>query len=196
MNLVASATAVSAALIRANEDEKHKSVYFVSKMLTNTETRYTDFEKIALALGMVAKKLHPYFQDHTIIALTSYSIRVILHKSDALGRLLKWAIELSEFDVVYRPRSAMKGQVLVDFMVEISVVRPHDVGKMLWILETDGSSKTVEGEAGMVLQSLEGLSIAQAIKFAFTASNNETKYEVVLLELRLANDLSVVNLEL
>ena len=48
----------------------------------------------------------------------------------------------------------------------------------------------------MVLQSLEGLSIAQAIKFTFITSNNEVEYEVVLLGLRLAKDLSMVNLEL
>ena len=48
----------------------------------------------------------------------------------------------------------------------------------------------------MILQSPKSLSIAQAIKFAFVASNNEAEYEVVLLRLRLAKELSVVNLEL
>ena len=48
----------------------------------------------------------------------------------------------------------------------------------------------------MVLQSPEGLSIAQVVKFTFTASNNEAEYKVVLLGLRLAIKLLVVNLEL
>ena len=48
----------------------------------------------------------------------------------------------------------------------------------------------------MVLQSTKGLSIAQTVKFAFLAFNNEVKYEVVLLGLRLAKELSVKNLEL
>ena len=34
------------------------------------------------------------------------------------------------------------------------------------------------------------------VKFAFTASNNEAGYEAMLLGLRLAKELSVVNLEL
>ena len=59
--LAASATTVSAALVRVNEDDKQKSVYFVSKMLTDVETRYIDFELIALVLRMVAKKLRRYF---------------------------------------------------------------------------------------------------------------------------------------
>ena len=48
----------------------------------------------------------------------------------------------------------------------------------------------------MVLQSLEGLPIAQVVKFAFAASNNEVEYEAVLLRLRLATELSVTHLEL
>ena len=48
----------------------------------------------------------------------------------------------------------------------------------------------------MVLQSLKGSSIAQAVKFAVSASNKEAKYEAVLLGIRLAKELSVINLEL
>ena len=48
----------------------------------------------------------------------------------------------------------------------------------------------------MVLQSLKGLSIAQDVKFAYAGSNNEAKYEIVLLRLQLAKELSVMNLEL
>ena len=48
----------------------------------------------------------------------------------------------------------------------------------------------------MVLQSPEGLSIAQVVKFTFVASNNEAKYEAVLLRLQLAKKLSVTHLEL
>ena len=79
---------------------------------------------------------------------------------------------MSEFDVIYRLRLVIKVQVLVDFMVEMSDVRPRDVGEKLWILEIDGSSKAVGGGVGMILQCPEGLSIAQAVKFAFAASNN------------------------
>ena len=80
---------------------------------------------------MVAKKLRLYFQAHTIVVVTSYPIRVILHKPDASGRLLKSDVEFSEFDIEYRPILAIKGQVLVDFIVELSDVQPRDLGEML-----------------------------------------------------------------
>ena len=145
---------------------------------------------------MEIKNPCPYFQAHTIVILSSYSIRAILHKPDALRRLLKWAIELSEFDIVYYPRSAIKGQVHIDFIVELSYVSKDNIPKPLWILETNGSSKAVGGRAGIVLQSLEGLLISQAIKFSFPISNNKVEYKVVLLVLQVAKALSITSLEL
>ena len=95
-------------------------MYFVSKVLTDVETRYLDFKLVALTLRVAAKKLHLYFQAHIINVLSNYSLRAILHKPDTIGRLLKWAIELREFDIVYRPRLTIKGQVLIDLIVEFS----------------------------------------------------------------------------
>ena len=136
--LATSPMVVSAALVRGNEDGKKKPIYFVSKMLTNEETRYTDFERISLTLRMAAKKLSLYLQAHTIVVLTSYLIRAILHEPNASCRLLKWVVELSEFDIEYRSRSSIKGQILADFIVEMLDVQPRDMGETLWILETDG----------------------------------------------------------
>ena len=44
----------------------------------------------------------------------------MLQKQDTLGCLLKWAIELTQFDVEYKPRTAIKRQALVDFIVEFT----------------------------------------------------------------------------
>ena len=74
-------------------------MYFMSKVLTDAETRYTDFQRIMLAFRTTIMKLHPYFEAHTIVVLTNHQIKAILHKLETSGRLLKWAIELSEFDI-------------------------------------------------------------------------------------------------
>ena len=60
---------------------------------------------------------------------------------EAAGRMALWAIKLSEFNVQYRPRTAIKGQVVVDFIAEYT--QPEDEGaegQKLWIIYTDGSS--------------------------------------------------------
>ncbi|XP_077215527.1 uncharacterized protein LOC143850108 [Tasmannia lanceolata] len=70
---------------------------------------------------MAARKLRPYFQAHTIKVLTGQPLRQILHRPDTSGRLVKWAVELSEFDIKYLPRPAIKAQVLADFIAECTM---------------------------------------------------------------------------
>ena len=77
-------------------------------------------EKLAFALVTVPRKLKPYFQAHTVIILTDKPLRQAMSKPEATGRLALWAIKLSEFDIQYRPRTAIKGQVVADFIAEFT----------------------------------------------------------------------------
>ena len=77
-------------------------------------------EKLAFALVTASRKLRHYFQTHVINALTAYPLKKAMNKWEAVGRLIQGAIELSEFDVRYQPRNAIKAQVLVDFIVEFT----------------------------------------------------------------------------
>ncbi|RVX02337.1 Transposon Tf2-2 polyprotein [Vitis vinifera] len=80
------------------------------RALADVETRYSKMELTALALRSAAQKLRPYFQAHPVIVLTDQPLRNILHKPDLTGRMLQWAIELSEFGIEFQPRLSMKGQ--------------------------------------------------------------------------------------
>ena len=77
-------------------------------------------EKLALALVIASRKLRSYFHSHTIRVLTNYLLRQILYKTDASGRLLKWAIELNQFDIKFVPQPVIKGQAFADFIVEFT----------------------------------------------------------------------------
>ena len=52
------------------------------------------------------------------MAPMSYPLRVVLHKQDASGHLVKWAIEFEKFDISYVTRTTVKAQALADFLVE------------------------------------------------------------------------------
>lgn len=114
--------AISSVLVK--EDGKiHWLVYYTSKSLLDPEKRYTPPEKLALALITAAWKLRPYFQAHQIMVLNDQPLHQILHKPYLLGRLVKWLIELSEFDIKYQPHKAIKAQKLADFITERSVMK-------------------------------------------------------------------------
>ena len=116
--LAVSDIVVSAALFKENENEKQRPAVFVSKSLADVETRF-HLEQTALPLRIAAKKLLPYFQAHPIVALTDLPLWSTIHKPDLSGRMARWAIELSEYEIQYKPRLSKKGQVLVDFIAEL-----------------------------------------------------------------------------
>jgi len=89
--LAVSEVVVSGVLIK-EENKKQKPVFYTSKMLLDAETRYSDLEKMVLALVTAKKKLRHYFESHPITVVTNYPIRQILSKPDLSGRLTKWAI--------------------------------------------------------------------------------------------------------
>ena len=64
--------------------------------------------------------LPQYFQAHTVFVLTEYPLQSLLKRSNFVGRIAKWGTQLGSFDIRYRPRNAMKGQVLTDFVAEFS----------------------------------------------------------------------------
>ena len=111
--------AVSAVLFKESENAKLRPVFFVSKSLTDVETKYTHLERVALTLRMAAQKLRPYFQAHPVVVLTDLPLRGTIHKPDLSGRMALWEMELSEYGIQYKPRLAKKGQVLADFLAEI-----------------------------------------------------------------------------
>ena len=102
-------------------------------------------EKLILALVTTARKLRPYFQAHTIKVPTEYPMKQVLHKPETLGRLMKWAIELSEFDIIYKPKTTIKGQVLADLIMEFNSAEPAKNTQTMtdlpiWRLSVDGAA--------------------------------------------------------
>ncbi|RVX22916.1 Transposon Ty3-I Gag-Pol polyprotein [Vitis vinifera] len=122
----------------------------------------------------------------------------ILHKPDLTGRMLQWAIELSEFGIEFQPRLSKKGQVMADFVLEYSR-RPnqhHESSEQeWWTLRVDGASRSSGSGVGL-LQSPTGEHLEQAIRLGFSASNNEAEYEAILSGLDLALALSVSKLRI
>ena len=166
-------------------------MFFVSKSLADAETGYNHLEQAALALRMAAKNLRPYFQAHPIVVLTNLPIRSTIHKLDLSGRMVRWALELSEYNISYKPRLAKKGQVLADFLAEVPQPETRSASSNWWILSKDGASRQIGADIGLQLKSPSGDKIEQAIRLSYSASNNESVYEAILAGIELAAALSM-----
>ncbi|KAL2253132.1 UNVERIFIED_CONTAM: Ribonuclease HI [Sesamum indicum] len=161
-------------------------------MLQGAELRYTEMEKLALALVVTARKLRPYFQSHKVIVLTNYPLKHIMSQPEASDRLIKWTVELGQYDIEYQPRAAQKAQILADFVIELvsdpksPIVAQEQTPK--WMLHVDGASNANNGGAGILIQGPKGVEIEVATRLSFPVTNNEAEYEALVLGLELAFD--------
>ncbi|XP_024035603.1 uncharacterized protein LOC112096410 [Citrus clementina] len=192
--LAISDRAVSSVLVREEEGVQYP-IYYTSKALLDAETRYPPLEKWALALVVAGRKLRPYFQAFPVSVITNQPLRQTLHKPDASGRLVKWAVELSEFDIDYKPRAAIKAQAMADFVAEFTEPevcldqQDADIGNdetQVWQMSVDGSSGERGSGAGIVLEGPEGEEISYAVRLEFATTNNQAEYEALIAGLELA----------
>ena len=164
--------AISVVLVQ-DQDQAQKPIYFVSKVLQGPEVRYQALEKAALAVVFSVRRLCHYFQSFTVLVMIDLPIQKVLKKPDVAGRMVKWAVEFSEYDIKYEPRGPIKGQIFTDFVVELSSEAVQSAGDdFRWMLSVDGSSNQLGRGAGVILEGPNGVLIEKSLKFAFKASNN------------------------
>jgi hypothetical protein len=110
----------------------------------------------------------------------------VLQKLDLSGRLVNWAIELSEFDIQYVSWNAIKGQALVDFLAEFTNMQEPEVWPkdQTWVIYVDGSSTKKNGGDGILLVTPDGKELTSFLRLEFQTTNNEG--EAVLAGLGLA----------
>lgn len=104
--------------------------------------------------------------------------------------MLKWSVKLSEYEINYKPRTTLKGQVLADFVVEFiegvvefgqpssdkECARPqHET----WYLLCGRCVLSQRRELGIHLEAPFG-NINKSVALSFEASNNEAEYEALL----------------
>ena len=80
---------VSAALVVEREEPGHalkvqRPVYFVSKVLTDTKSRYPQTQKLLYAVIMAAKKQQHYFTEHEVSVVTSFPLGEVVRNRDAV----------------------------------------------------------------------------------------------------------------
>ena len=117
-----------------------------------------------------------------------------MNKLEAAGRLIQWAIELSEFNVRYQPRNAIKAQVLADFIAKFTP-NQRELDELdeaqKWVVSVDDSSILYARGIGVILKFPERDKLRHVARLEYQTTNNKTKYEALLKGLKLAKSLWV-----
>ena len=83
--------------------------------------------------------------------------------------MVQWAIELSQFDIKYHPRTAIKAQALADFIAEFTLPDEDGIpdGVDKWTIQTDGSSAQKKGGVGVVITTPDGEMMKYGVQLKF-----------------------------
>jgi hypothetical protein len=138
---------------------------------------------------MTARKLHHYFQEHPIIVVSDAPLSNILNSQEAIARVSPWGIELSPREITYEKKTAIKLQVILDFMsewIELQTLGPPDLFGS-WTMYFDGSKRVEVVGVGVILICPKGDRLHYVLRMNFrNASNNEAEYEALLHGMRMA----------
>jgi ribonuclease HI len=160
-----------------------------SEVLSPTKQRYPHYQKLAYAIYMMGKKLPHYFECHSIIVVASAPVSSILNNPDATGCVSLWGITLGPWEITYQRQSAIKSQVLPDFIAEWTKAQMPELLDLsnTWTIYVDGSKRVSGAGAGVVLVSPQGDKMCYILRTRFVnPSNNEAEYEAVLHGMRMA----------
>ena len=114
--------------------------------------------KLLYALLITSRKLKHYFQAHPIEVQTSFALGTVLHNREAEGKIVKWAVKLGQYTIMFAPRSAIKGQTLAEFVAEWTEIQNPPAAQDIeyWKMYFDGSLQLQGAGIGVVFISPTG----------------------------------------
>ncbi|KAG9444319.1 hypothetical protein H6P81_015659 [Aristolochia fimbriata] len=168
-------------------------------MLVGAEINYTPIEKTCLAHVFAIQKLRHYLLVHSMNLISRADPLKYIMSRPILGRLAKWALLLSEFEINFVPQCAIKGQALANFLADHPVPAEWELTKEFpnkeiflvevlpsWEMYIDGAARRNGAGVGVLFVSLRKDLLPYSFVLTQNCSNNEAEYQVILLGLGMA----------
>ncbi|XP_058775307.1 uncharacterized protein LOC131649565 [Vicia villosa] len=196
---------------------KEHAIYYLSKKFTDCESRYSPLEKTCCALAWASKRLRQYMLNHSTWLISRMDpLKYVFEKQALTGRIARWQMLLSEYDIQYVTQKAIKGSVLAEHLAhqpleeyqsmkfdfpdeDIMLVRDYEIPGpdegpepgLVWKLMFDGASNALGHGIGAVLTSPDDRHLPFTARLCFDCTNNIAEYEACILGLEAAIDLRI-----
>ncbi|XP_050897012.1 uncharacterized protein LOC127103812 [Lathyrus oleraceus] len=200
---------------------KEHVIYYLSKKFTDCESRYSSLEKTCCALAWAAKRLRQYMVTHTTLLISKMDpIKYIFEKPALTGRVSRWQMALTEYDIQHVTQKAIKRSVLSDYLAhqlvedyqpmkfdfpdedilfirECNIPGPEEGPKpgSRWMLAFDGASNAQGHGVGAIITSPTVFHLPFTARLCFDCTNNMAEYEACIFGIEAAIDLRIKILE-
>ncbi|XP_020979186.1 uncharacterized protein LOC110271887 [Arachis ipaensis] len=190
--IAASTNTIGCMLAQDDENGHERAIYYLCRVLTDIEARYSPIERLCLSLYYVCKKLKCYMVAKSVKVVAQIDlVKYMLSFPMLRGRLGKWMLALTEFNLQYVLAKAVKGQVIADFLVDNSNnlndqgANVLDIKVDYWKLYFDGSKHKDGAGVGILIISPEGIPLEFLFELKYPCSNNMAEYEALILGLEI-----------
>ena len=133
-------------------------------------------------------------------------LKYLFEKPALSGRLSRWLILLTEFDLKYVARKTIKGSVMSNFCAENPIAGENgkedfpnedilDIKLGAWKMYFDGAMNQYGNGIGVLLITLDGSHVPLAVKLNFEATNNMAKYKACIAGMEALQELGVKEVE-
>ena len=127
--LLVSDIALGCMLAQLDDSGKERAIYYLSKRMMEYECKYLMIERLYLALVWATRRLRHYVTEYSILLVSRLDpLRYLFDRPVLTGRLMRWLVLLTEFDIQYVTQKSVKGSIVADHLAYFPVFddRPID----------------------------------------------------------------------
>ncbi|RVW25856.1 Retrovirus-related Pol polyprotein from transposon 412 [Vitis vinifera] len=112
--------ALGCMLAQIDDSGKERAIYYLSKRMLEYEMRYVMIERLCLALVWASKRLRHYMTDYSVHLISRLDpLRYLFDRPALTGRLMRWLVLLTEFDIQYVSQKSIKGSIVADHLASL-----------------------------------------------------------------------------
>ena len=121
--------ALGCMLAHLDDSGKERAIYYLSKRMLEYECKYITIERLCLALVWATRRLRHYVTEYSILLVSRLDpLKYLFDRPVLTGRLMRWLVLLTEFDIQYMTQKSIKGSIVADHLASLPVSddRPID----------------------------------------------------------------------
>ena len=121
--------ALGCMLAQIDDLGKERAIYYLSKRMLEYEMKYVMIERLCLALVWATRRLRHYMTEYSVHLISRLDpLRYLFDRPALTGRLMRWLVLLTEFDIQYVSQKSIKGSIVADHLASLptSEDRPVD----------------------------------------------------------------------
>ena len=194
-------------LAQLDDSEKERAIYYLSKRMLEYECKYIMIERLCLALVLATRRLRHYVTKYSILLVSrSDLLRYLFDRPVLTGRLMRWLVLLTEFDIQYVTQKSVKGSIVADHLASLPVSDDRLINDDFpdeqfvsmtsiteWRLYFDGAANQSGFGISILLVSSQGEHIPRSVRLVFydhhRLMNNIVEYEACITGLETVLDL-------